>query len=918
MHLQNKKTVAYYIILLSVVLIFISAPTYAQNSAVINVSGGVAHSVHGIDTIKDTLWGENLGSGGYGGADKINATWFRNTSPCNIMKGIVESKENSGYADKTELIKRYPATGINKNKKTINRVKLFHSKKINYGTTVWPPRPFSGRKGDRQQSEAWAEICAAYVANDMRPYADGSYPQTMWEFGNEVMWHHYLNAPQYNMDPNVQGPGCNGENAATAYRQWVYYATKAIKQTVPNARIMAGSGDMITYSSGDWWGWKYWDKPFLDLCIPYIDAYATHWYSTVPEQMVIEAALIHNYTLAKYKKGIPTHVTEYNIPNVGALSSKKEQWARTSYDVAMLAAALRDPDKIEGLYRFIYSDPRFMTKYQVKKSILETWLKLTKNLRGKRILSQSDTADVFAVSSQSEDSIVTLVCNNKSETEQITLNINSPAGNSFSSIALATLAYDSDADAFIQSNSTNSYNTEKSKISIITNLTSGASIVVTSKLRKQSIIDKTVETDEYIPNDVLTPAEREINISIPAAKVQRRFTMLRFGLESRSSRWSDLWVNINGHLYKLPVTFWRRPCMQIDIPVKPEHIKNNNTIKLLSGNIDDVTVITAAIELSDTKLSPVIPSPYSRALVVQMPQRDLYAGQAYPIEITALGGNIESITPKDVKFKLPENWTIKPIASSSNSYKLQIPDTAIIDWYPIETEIVIGKQKYILRNQIKVNTPVECYAFSSPPVIDGNLLEWSDVKDSENFAPVEDFDILVWTPGHRKSIPTGNMMKTGWTKDGFYFAASFSTNNIKKPWLDFFFDMNRDRAIGKWDRNDHQFKVELKENGAAFIKQIIWDDSAPRIEINPQPESKVRWQEKDGKILVEGYIPATAFNVFKPFKGNLIGFDFRINNKIQWYSRSYEQAQNQFPSTKSWGREQIMRNPATWGWLRFN
>ena len=79
----------------------------------VNIYGGVNHSIHGVNIVKETLFGENVGSGGYGGADKINATWFRSTSPCNILRGAVESTNTPGYPDKAWLADKYPLSGLN-------------------------------------------------------------------------------------------------------------------------------------------------------------------------------------------------------------------------------------------------------------------------------------------------------------------------------------------------------------------------------------------------------------------------------------------------------------------------------------------------------------------------------------------------------------------------------------------------------------------------------------------------------------------------------------------------------------------------------------------------------------------------------------------------------------------------------------
>ena len=132
-----------------------------------------------------------------------------------------------------------------------------------------------------------------------------------------------------------------------------------------------------------------------------------------------------------------------------------------------------------------------------------------------------------------------------------------------------------------------------------------------------------------------------------------------------------------------------------------------------------------------------------------------------------------------------------------------------------------------------------------------------------------------------------------------------------------FFDLNADRTRFRYDRNDHQFRVTLGEGASGVLKQIVWGDAAPRIEIDPQPGAKVRWTAQAGGVHVEGLIPAAAFHVWGPMVGHPIGFDFRINTNIEWYGRGYEQSDVQIPRSGGWASETVEQNPANWASLRF-
>jgi hypothetical protein len=125
-------------------------------------------------------------------------------------------------------------------------------------------------------------------------------------------------------------------------------------------------------------------------------------------------------------------------------------------------------------------------------------------------------------------------------------------------------------------------------------------------------------------------------------------------------------------------------------------------------------------------------------------------------------------------------------------------------------------------------------------------------------------------------------------------------------------------TTGCYGRDDYQFGVVLSDNGEAVISEPIWVGAAPKYTVKPLPGAVAKWVEKDGRTILEGFIPANAFEVWDPREISSIGFDFRVGDPFDWYGRGYESALDQVPTSfGGWAREQVMTCPALWASMKF-
>ncbi len=216
-------------------LLTVTAPAIAaENTVEVNVSGGVVHKIHGVDSIGRQLFGMDRGSGGIYGWKELNCQWFRNTSIV-PMPGLKEDPKNPEHPNPAWLASHFPTKGTSGKRPEINSIEMFMP--CPSSDTPLCLQPFSGREGSVGACKAWAEVAAQVVASELQPCDDGGNPATMFEMGNEMMYP-WIKSPHFQLDSTRFSPASYGTNDAKAYRQWVYYTAKAIKERTPNAKIL--------------------------------------------------------------------------------------------------------------------------------------------------------------------------------------------------------------------------------------------------------------------------------------------------------------------------------------------------------------------------------------------------------------------------------------------------------------------------------------------------------------------------------------------------------------------------------------------------------------------------------------------------------------------------------------------------------
>lgn len=908
-------------VVLALMLILPRRAFAADSPVQVDVFGGVMHRIHGVENINPQLFAADVGSGGFGGWKEANCRWFRSTSVVPIS-GLKEDPNNAGHPDPAWLDSTFPTTGTSGTKPEFNMIHMFMPGHLS-DTPPWF-EPLGGREGSVEASKAWGEVASRVVASELRPYADGSTPETMFEMGNEMMYP-WIKSPFFQIDSTRFSPEAYGANDAKAYRQWVYYTAKAIKEKSPSARILGGAGDMAL-AAFNWWGWDNWDKPLLDLCTPYIDYYVTHWYDVDPMEIILEAGLVRAYTDKKFGKPLSTQITESALAVSGPDAPMNLQWSRLQYSGSLKFAALRDPDKVSGIYDFIWSakEAPFWT---IRGSLLEKWLRATRNLRGRTILAQTSSPSILSAATQKDDSLVTVAENFGAHSEPVRLNISAPTARKITGYEVTTVNYDASSDKPSDETQSIQLPSAASQLNYPVTLSPGGTVAVTAKLDGQAAADKVVSTDEFTSEHFFIAAGQPIPIHV-AKHTRSGYALLRIAVENRTSHWSDVWVKINGELYQLPSSLWRRPLRLFEVPIDPSIIKDSNTILLLGDPSSELRAVTTAIELSDVPMADAKPRPMPATVQLQVPATNLQGGKSYPIKIATSGSERSDLDLGRIVWSLPQGWQIEPTAAANgqHSMELKIPTDAVVDWYPISANVDVGGQQIRLASQVHVSTAIECTEFKTAPKIDGDLSEWAGHKSYEILTPTWQYQRLIWMPGHRDYQHTGKSMRFGWSKNGFYFAAEIAPRREswadkydprKHNWIDLYFDLLDDRKWFTYGRDDYQFKIVLDDNGQAAISEPIWVGSVPKYTVKPLPRAVGKWVKKGDRTILEGFIPADAFEVWDPKQLSTIGFDFRVADPFDWYGRGYETVLNQMPTAFGWGAEQVMTCPALWAGMRF-
>ncbi|HWB54235.1 MAG TPA: hypothetical protein VG722_08580, partial [Tepidisphaeraceae bacterium] len=595
---------------------------------------------------------------------------------------------------------------------------------------------------------------------------------------------------------------------------------------------------------------------------------------------------VRAYTDKKFDKPLSTQITESGLACSGPDAPLNVQWSRLQYSGSVKFAALRDPDKVSGIYDFIYS-AREAPYWTIKGSLLERWLQETSNLRGQTILAESSSPSVLTAATQEGQSITTIAENFGKDSQSVDLSISAPKGRKITGYEITTFNFNAASDKPSYDTQNKELGSGAHEINCPVTLSSGGTVAIVAKLDGQAEVDKVASTDEFTGGMFLVPAGEPIKVKVTGHR-DRKYALLRMAVENNTSHWSDVWASVNGKLYQIPSSLWRRPLRLFDIPVDPSIIKKNNTVVLLADPTSKIRAVTTAIELSDVPMAYGKPQPMRTVAQIQTPPGMLAGGKSYPVSIVMSGNDKSSLDASRIVWSLPNGWRIKPaeVSGGQYSFDLSIPADAVVDWYPISTKVEIGGKQIDLNTQVHVITPIECDEFAKAPTIDGNLSDWAGHKSYEILTPDWQYRRLMWMPGHRQYQHTGKTMRFGWSKDGFYFAAeipphkkswSDKWNHRKNNWVELYFDLLDDREWFTYGRDDYQFGITLAEDGKAIVNEPIWVGAAPKYTVNPLPGAVAKWvKNKDGSTTLEGFIPADAFEVWAPGQISRIGFDFRI------------------------------------------
>ena len=173
--------------------------------------------------------------------------------------------------------------------------------------------------------------------------------------------------------------------------------------------------------------------------------------------------------------------------------------------------------------------------------------------------------------------------------------------------------------------------------------------------------------------------------------------------------------------------------------------------------------------------------------------------------------------------------------------------------------------------------------FDSPPVIDGNLDEWTDIPPIN--IKHEDQFIVTDTIEWQSEEDSSGKIYAAWDDDYIYFAAEVVDDERSSQKLDFsmyqndgweiYFDTNleEDREVNTYNSDDYQYGFADTPEGP---KVYSWSQLGG-VSVN----SKIAWKDADdlGKkgYRIEAAIPLEELKI-KPYDGMVIGFNAALND----------------------------------------
>ncbi len=273
--------------------------------------------------------------------------------------------------------------------------------------------------------DKWAEYCAEYVG--------------LWrEFDPNLRLVQIWNEPNASWfrDPRASD---KGTSSADLHIDMANKVARAIKDRFPEIQV---GGPVLCWPPGwppsqtgqkPWYTWTGWTLPWLRDTKDTVDFYDFHVYGVSPEDFAVQTEMLYNQAWLTQKRHLPIWVTESSY-NLTAEEQKdpKAIWSKRllPYERLLLRGMLPQTDKIAGnLYHDLHARHHTLLPGSAFTPDPMYWLLwILRDLRGTRIVADSDNPDLLAFATMEEDRVTIVLFNDSEEETTVDLGVSMPTG----------------------------------------------------------------------------------------------------------------------------------------------------------------------------------------------------------------------------------------------------------------------------------------------------------------------------------------------------------------------------------------------------------------------------------------------------------------------------------------------------------
>lgn len=275
--------------------------------------------------------------------------------------------------------------------------------------------------------DKWAELCAAYVGLWKR-FDPGFDLVQVWNEPNATWF----------KDPRASD---QGTSAADLHIEMADKVAKAVKARFPEVQV---GGPVLCWPPSwppgqtgqkPWYTWHGWTLPWLEETKDAIDFFDFHCYDIAPDDLQVQVAMVANQSELTQGRRIPIWITESNCilnPTPEQLADPVELWNKRiiPYERFLLRGVLPQADKIAGnLYHDLHAKRHTLLPGSADKPDTAYWLLwILRDLRGTRVLAESDDPEVVTYATLEEDALTIVVFNDSDAAKTVPLSLHVSPG----------------------------------------------------------------------------------------------------------------------------------------------------------------------------------------------------------------------------------------------------------------------------------------------------------------------------------------------------------------------------------------------------------------------------------------------------------------------------------------------------------